>query len=145
MAKNHKYGDGSMTKLATVHPLLSKVAVRALEICPYDITIVHGWRGEDVQNALFDRGASQKKFPLSKHNRLGSNGQPQSEAIDFAPYINGSIPWDDTHIFAVVAGSLFAAALEIDATLRWGGDWDGDGLSKGDQKFFDYGHIEILP
>lgn len=138
-----------MTKLSTCHPLLSQIAIRALEICPYDITIVHGWRSEDVQNALFDRGASQKRFPDSKHNKLGSNGQPQSEAIDFAPYVNGAIPWDDTHIFAVVAGSLFAAGIDLDirvrgSALRWGGDWDGDGLSKGDQRFFDYGHMEII-
>jgi hypothetical protein len=58
--------------------------------------------------------------------------------------INGVIPWDDTHIFAVVAGSFFAAALELGVMLRWGGDWDGDGLSKGDQRFFDYGHVEIV-
>lgn len=142
--KHHKYGAASMEKLASCHPMLAKVAVRALEICPYDITIVFGHRGEEVQNTLFARGSSEKKFPLSKHNRLGSNGQPQSEAIDFAPYINGSIPWNDTHIFAVVAGSFFAAAIELGATLRWGGDWDSDGLSKGDQQFFDYGHIEII-
>ena len=142
--KHHKYGDASMSKLATCHPMLSKVAVRALEICPYDITIVFGHRGEAEQNALFERGASQKRFPDSKHNKLGSNGQPQSEAIDFAPWVGGKIPWDDTHIFAVVAGSLFAAAIELGATLRWGGDWDSDGLSKGDQRFFDYGHMEII-
>ena len=138
-----------MIKLASCHPMLSKIAIHALELCPYDITIVHGHRGEEVQNALFDRGASQKRFPDSKHNAIGGDGQPQSEAIDFAPWVDGGIPWDDTHIFAVVAGSFFAAALDLDIrvqgrSLRWGGDWDGDGLSKGDQRFFDYGHIEIL-
>ena len=141
--KHHQYGEKSATKLAGVHPLLAKVAIRALEICPYDITIVHGHRGEEIQNALFDSGASHKKFPLSKHNRLGSNGQPASEAIDFGPWVDGSIPWNDTHIFAVVAGSFFAAAIELGVTLRWGGDWDGDGSTK-DQTLLDWGHVEVI-
>jgi len=146
--KHHKYGEGSTQKLATCHPLLSKIAVRALELCPYDITIVHGWRGKDVQDALFESNASKKRWPDSMHNKLGSNGQPQSVAIDFAPYVGGSIPWNDTHIFAVVAGSFFAAGLDLDirvrgSALRWGGDWDSDG-STTDQTFLDWGHMELI-
>lgn len=139
----YRFGQASSKKLSTCCPELIAVAARALELSPYDFTIVHGWRNEEVQNALFDRRASQKPWPESKHNAM-QDDQPASEAVDFAPYIDGTIHWDDTHIFAVVAGCFLAAAKEKGFRLRWGGDWDSDGKSKGDQTFMDYGHVEII-
>lgn len=41
---------------------------------------------------------------------LDDDEKPRSEAIDFGPWINGGVPWNDTHIFAVIAGCFFAAA-----------------------------------
>ncbi len=140
----YRYGRASGNKLATCCNELIITANRALEISPYDITIIHGWRSEEVQNALFDRHASQKRWPDSKHNATSPAGSAASEAIDFAPWVNGTINWDDTDIFCVIAGCFLAAAKEKGYTLRWGGDWDGDGMSKGDQTFFDYGHVEII-
>jgi peptidoglycan L-alanyl-D-glutamate endopeptidase CwlK len=139
----YRFGQASSKKLATCCPEMIAVAARALELSPYDFTIIFGFRDEAEQNAIFERGASKKKWPESKHNVMNGD-QPASEAIDFAPWVNGGIKWDDTHIFAVVAGCLLAAAKELGVTLRWGGDWDGDGLSKGDQTFFDYGHVEVI-
>ena len=141
--KHHQFGAKSSQKLKTVHPLLRQVALTALKRSPYDFTIIHGWRGEDVQNALFDSGASTKRWPESKHNTLDEIEDPLSEALDFGPWIDSNVPWDDTHIFAVIAGCFFAAADACGATLRWGGDWDSDGSTK-DQTLMDYGHVEII-
>lgn len=144
---SHKFGLVSSNKLATVCPELVSVCARALEMSPYDFSIIHGWRGEDVQNALFDSAASTKQWPDSKHNvllkRSGQLDRPNSEAIDFAPWVYNSIPWKETHIFALIAGTFFAAAAELDVVIRWGGDWDTDGLTS-DQTLMDYGHIEII-
>ena len=141
------YGSGSRAKLATVHPKLKECAVLALSRSPYDITIVHGWRGEEVQNALFASGASTKQFPDSRHNKtddvLIPNPNEVSDAIDFAPWIDGGIPWGETHIFACIAGLFFAAADELGITHRWGGDWDTDGNTK-EHKLQDWGHLEIM-
>lgn len=139
----YKFGSASRDKLNTCHPQIIEVANRALEISPYDFTIVHGWRSEEVQNALYDRGASKKRWPDSKHNTTLFDA-PASEAIDFAPWVGGKIPWNDVIIFGVIAGCFLAAAKELGYTVRWGGDWDSDGLSKGDQQFMDYGHVEII-
>jgi len=138
----NRFGAASSKKLATCDPLLVAVCQRALELSPYDFTIVHGWRGEDVQNALFDSRASHKRWPESKHNQM-KDGRANSEAIDFAPWVNGSIPWDDTHVFAIIAGCFHAAAKEKSAVIRYGGDWDTDGSTK-DQTLMDWGHVEII-
>ena len=140
----YSYGAKSMSKLKTCDPVLRAIAERALELSPYDITIVHGWRGEEVQNALQESGASKKRWPDSKHNHTKDEDgvTPCSLAIDFAPWVNGTIPWDDTHVFACIAGCFLSAANEMRVSLRWGGDWDSDGSTK-DQTLMDWGHVEL--
>ena len=139
-----KFGAKSNGKLATGCQELRTLANRALALSPYDFTIIWVWRGEEVQDGLFKIGASTKEWPNSKHNVEDASGDPYSEALDFGPWIDGKIPWEDTHIFAVIAGCFQAAAKEMGIKIVWGGDWDGDGHSKGDQTLMDYGHIEVV-
>lgn len=146
----YSYSNNSLAKLQTCHPNLQAIAKRALEISPVDITIVHGLRGEESQNALVKDGFSTLKYPKSNHNQTkdpdhaGTDGAFFfSDALDFGPYIPGvGIFWKDTHMFAVIAGVFMAAAKELGFKLRWGGDWDMDGQTT-DQKFMDWGHIEL--
>jgi peptidoglycan L-alanyl-D-glutamate endopeptidase CwlK len=135
------YGKRSREKLATCHPDIVLVAELALDISPYDIAIIHGWRGEELQNALVESGVSRTRWPTSKHNHI-EDGQPCSLAIDFAPWVGGEIPWNDTHIFAVIAGVMFAAAEQAGIAITWGGDWDSDGSTK-DQTLMDWGHVQL--
>ena len=143
----YQYGSRSSAKLSTCHNVLQLIMIEALEDSPYDISIIHGWRGEEVQNALEESGASHKRFPDSTHNQSKDPQCPEpfktSDAVDFAPYINGRIPWNDTHIFAVIAGVIIAAGKRRGITMRWGGDWDSDGSTK-DQTLMDWGHIEVI-
>lgn len=139
----YQYGARSREKLDTCHPQLREVADLALQLSPYDITIIHGFRRQAIQDALFESGASTKRFPDSKHNHRTEDDLPCSLAIDFGPWVKGGVPWNDTHVFACIAGCFFAAAAQLGVTLRWGGDWDSDGSTK-DQKLMDWGHLEIL-
>lgn len=130
----------------TCHPVLRVVAERALHYSPYDITIVHGWRGKELQNALVDSNASRTRWPDSRHNQTLDPDIDDpfslSDALDFGPWVDGAVPWDDTHIFAAIAGCFMAAAAELGAVLSWGGDWDTDGSTK-DQTLMDWGHVQL--
>ena len=141
---NYSFGEASLRKLDTVAPHLVNIARHAITSTPVDFTIVWGYRGEAQQNALFDSGASQKQFPQSKHNSQ-ANGQPAALALDFAPWVDGRIYWNDTHMFALIAGIFMACAATRGrpVELRWGGDWDSDGKTT-DQTLMDWGHIELL-
>ena len=143
MGSPFEYGSKSRAKLDTCHDALKAVATRALELSPVDITIVHGYRGEEVQNALFESGASKLKYPDSMHNKTNVDGAQCSLALDFAPWIDVGIPWEDTHMFAVVYGCFAAAAKERGVAIRWGSDWDGDNRTT-DHSFLDWGHIELV-
>jgi len=142
MMADFKFGTKSNGKLASCCQELRLVANRAIVLSPYDFSIIWGWRGEDIQNALFVSGASTKEWPDSNHNTHDVDGQPYSEALDYGVYKDGNILWKNTHAFAVVAGCFFAAAKEQGIKIRWGGDWDAN--PKTGQKLLDYGHIEVI-
>lgn len=140
------FGTASQARLATVHPELRAAAVQALEWQIYDFTIVCGFRNEAAQEQAFLTRASTKRWPYSQHNVVGADGEPKSEAFDFAPWCqlpDGSmgIPWEDTHAFAIVGGIILAAGAFLGVRLRWGADWDMDGITT-DQSLMDYGHVE---
>ena len=136
------YGKTSSANRDTCAPPLIEVMNLGLSRSPVDISIVRGWSGEDVQNMLFRKGASKKAWPNSEHNFI-LKGEPHSKAFDFAPYVDEvKIPWEDSHLFAVVAGVFFSAAIDLGIKLRWGGDWNMNSLTT-DQSFMDWGHLEI--
>ena len=142
----YAYGERSLAQLSTAHPVLQNIASEVILCSPYDLSILSGHRGEAIQNEYFATGMSTKKFPFSRHNKSDDPKiefpEEVSDALDFAPWINGRIPWGDSHIFAVVAGCFFTIAAQMNTELIWGGDWDDDGSTK-DQDLMDWGHIEI--
>ncbi len=142
----YAYGERSLAQLKTAHPLLQEIASGVILCSPYDLSILSGHRGMEKQEEYFATGVSTKRWPNSRHNKSDDFNLPDpetvSDAIDFAPWINGRIPWNDSHIFAVVAGCFFTLAAQINVELIWGGDWDDDGSTK-DQDLMDWGHIEI--
>lgn len=160
--KHHAFGARSLQKLSNCHPHLQEVFPLALNWCPFDMTIVFGWRGEEAQEEAFRLGNSEKRWPESKHNKfmkVDGDLVPQSLAVDAGPWLLNpntdkfGIPWrpefDDPRAFSVMSGCVFAAHAfinERDGTniqMRWGGDWDRDGLTI-DQKFMDLAHFELI-
>lgn len=140
---NYSFGVKSRDRLSTCHPALRAVATRAIELTPVDFMIVWGWRSQADQDRAFETGVSKVRWPNSRHNVMDGS-QPYSHAFDFAPWVDNSIPWADTHLFALIAGVMFAAAAERHVALRWGGDFNRNGLTN-DQRFTDWGHIELAP
>ncbi len=142
------FGQSSLIKLDMLHLEVRETCELGLSWQIYDFTIVWTWRGKEVQNQAFLAGNSGKEWPDSKHNILDANGKPLSDAVDFAPWCmlptgKMGIPWNDTHAFAVIGGLLLATSKQLDYNMRYGGDWDMDGLTT-DQKLMDWGHLERM-
>ncbi len=131
-----QFGARSQAKLETVDPALRQVAELVMGWNIFDFTIVWGHRGEDAQEDAFRAGNSSKRWPDSLHN------QEPSLALDFAPWVNGAIPWNDTHAFAVLGGMFVAAGEILGTSIVYGGDWDMDGLTT-DQRLQDWGHVQL--
>lgn len=127
----------SIDRLNTCEADLVRVVRRAEELAPYDFTVLEGHRTRERQAQLFREGKTQ----IDGVNRLGMHNYQPSRAVDLAPY---PVSWDaaDHWRFDVLAGCMFAAAAELGVSLRWGGDWDGDGTRK-DHSFIDLPHFEL--
>jgi len=142
-----KLSHGSLSLLDTCDERLQQVAIRTMSKQVIDFGISHGWRGEVLQNQLFDAGKSKKRWPDSKHNAVDVLGEPRSLAFDAYPYVRvngkGGIPWTDARYWYFLAGVLLTTAEEVGVKLRWGGDWDGD-TDFSDQTFDDLGHFELV-
>jgi len=128
----YRFSQRSLDRLNTCHPDLVLLMTEALAdpACPSDMTVLCGYRGEADQNAAFDSGASQLRYPRSKHNKT-----PHSLAVDVAPYVGGSVSWDwqyyyplNEHIEATWSRLEAAGSLSGLFRLTWGGRWAmGDG------------------
>jgi len=102
-----------------------------------DISLLCGFRNEVEQSHAFDAGVSKVRWPDGKHNTC------PSLAVDFQPYPR---PVRQIHLWSALSYYASAAILigkEEGVTIRWGGDWNRNGIIQ-DQKFFDLFHIEIV-
>jgi peptidoglycan LD-endopeptidase CwlK len=136
-----KFSENSKSKLATCHRDLQTLFNHI--ILERDCTIVCGFRGEEDQNAAFDSGHSQKRWPESKHNTV------PSLAVDVVPYEVTGLDWGKLQS-AEFAGYVMGVADQllrigsISHRIRRGVDWDGD-YDVDDTKFWDACHFEIMP
>ena len=134
------YSFTSKTKLETCHPDLQTLFFYVS--LNYENTIVCGHRGEQEQNEAFASGASQLKYPNSKHNSY------PSMAVDAAPYEVNHIDWgklQSAYFAGYVKGMaeiLFRMSI-ISHKIRCGIDWDKDN-DIDDTKFWDACHFEII-
>jgi peptidoglycan L-alanyl-D-glutamate endopeptidase CwlK len=126
------------------HPDLIKLF---LEVAIHtNIKILCGKRGQEEQTRMFEMGRSKVEWPNSLHNAHPTVGPRRvSHAVDVSP---DPIPfkwgqdWKDRVKFYEIAAVVRYEARRMNLSIRWGGDWDGDGDYK-DQTFDDLLHFEI--
>lgn len=131
------FGPKSQGRLDSVDADLQVIMNAVLNMGVMDITVVEGYRGKTKQDKYFEVGRSKVKWPDGKHNNL------PSKAIDIAPWINGTISWNELHC-CVLAGMVLACAAGLDIKIRWGGNWDLDSEPVTDQIFQDLLHFELV-
>ena len=121
------FGAKSQSALSNVHPVLERVARRALAFGVLDFSVLSGYRTEEEQLALVAKGAS---LTVKSAHR-----QEPALAIDIAPW---PVDWHDFRAFQQLAGLMKAAFALDEQSDKWvfitGADWDN---------FRDLGHFEI--
>jgi Putative peptidoglycan-binding domain-containing protein len=109
--------ERSLKRLEGVHPHLVKVIKRAAEKCKVEFQISEGVRTVERQKELKAAGASQT---LNSRHLIALNGF--SHAVDVVAYVGGIVDWT-FELYARIADSVKAAALELGVPIEWGGDW----------------------
>lgn len=140
-----KFGSRSIRQINTCHKDLQKVLNLAIKYTPIDFGVSEGQRSIQKQKQYFDEGKSKIDGIIKK----GKHNYVPSLAADIYIYKNGGAHWDNEDL-SYVAGVIHTCAEilleegEIDHKIRWGGNWDMDGIILVDQSFDDRPHFELI-
>ena len=142
-----KFRKRSLDQLATCHEDLQAILKESLNRSYVDFGVSEGYRSLDRQLDLYREGKTKVDgiSEKSKHNTK------PSLAADIFIYVrsNKQLAYDYNHL-CYVAGVIQSTAIElfnkgiIKHKIRWGGNWDSDGIIINDQSFQDLPHFELI-
>ena len=132
-----KFSKASLDRLLSTHEDLQRLFFEVID--HYDCSILEGIRSPERQRELVRTGKS--KTLNSKHLKGWAVDVVPCNPIDWSAQGQERMRHFAGFVFGVAAG------LGIVDRLRWGGDWDGDAMTKGDglrdQSFMDLPHFEL--
>lgn len=142
------FGTDSRAKLAQLHPDLVRIAEIAIVSTPFDWRIVQTARTIAQQREYFLAGNSKVNpdayptpealYAAAKH--VVGPGAPLARAMDVA--IVGKDPYN-VNSLTYLAGVIRRISIELGIPIRWGGDFDEDGLLIEKGTFVDAPHFEL--
>lgn len=146
----YSFGNGSSQKLNTCHQDLIKIHRLAISRSRIDYGISEGHRSLERQKLLFDQGRSK----IDGINKKGKHNFEPSLATDIYIYhpvleIRQKLAYDLGSL-CYIAGLIMCCTAEllekgeITHTIRWGGNWNKDGVILQDQSFDDLPHFELV-
>lgn len=135
-----KLGTTSMLRLKDVKPTLRKVVERAIQITTVDFLVAEGKRSLKRQQELYAQG---RTAPGKKVTWTMESKHLTGDAVDLVPFVDGKADWNNLKNFDEIYKAMMAAAKEFGVELRYGGDWDRDGIlrEKGET---DSPHFELV-
>ena len=111
----------SMDKLEGVHPAMTGVVERAIQLTDVDFGVTQGVRTLDEQKANVAAGRSQTM--ASKH-LLQDDGF--SHAVDVVAYVGSDVSWE-LNMYDNICDAFKTAAEEVGCSIKWGAAWsEGD-------------------
>lgn len=142
-------GNNSRMKLDTCHKDLQLIIETTISRTKVDFGVSEGHRSLARQKQLYDEGKSK----IDGISRKGKHNYFPSLAVDIFSYhpdleTRRMIAYDTVHL-SYIAGVIDSVAAELyskgDIThlIRWGANWDSDGIIDYDQPFDDFPHFEL--
>lgn len=151
------FGAKSEGRLNTCHPDMIMIARTVIARSRIDFSITQGARPFEQQLNYFLAGKSKldprRPEHLARAMHVVTEERPRALAIDIACYHPNSatrskIVYDFSHL-CYIAGLFDSVAQElyedghIEHVIRYGGNWDMDGVLIYDQNFQDLCHFEL--
>lgn len=134
MTAAYRFGLRSQANLIHVHPDLVRVVTLALRVSSVDFSIIEGRRTPARQKELYAQG---RTLPGKIVTWTMQSRHLTGHAVDLLP-INPQTKqgdWAFVRGFDLVAKAMKAASDELAIPIRWGADWNGNGVphEKGEQ------------
>jgi peptidoglycan L-alanyl-D-glutamate endopeptidase CwlK len=140
-----KFSTASKERLKSCHKDIRLIVSHAITTTPIDFGIAEGHRSLELQNKYFLQGLSKIDGIIKK----GKHNTKPSLAVDIYLWIDGKISYDKESL-SFVAGLIHGVSEtlywkgDIKHKVRWGGNWDMDGIILLDQSFDDRPHFELI-
>ena len=142
-----KLSEKSNSILSTCHPDIQKVIRLAITRSTVDFGISHGYRTPQEQNNLYQQGRTAPGnvvTQLDGFKKKSKHNENPSLAVDIYCW-PVQIMYDEAHL-CYVAGVIMSCAAELGVALKWGNNWNNDGLlvcKDPSEKFSDMPHFEL--
>lgn len=146
------FNPNSLDQIGTLDGSLAKVVLRARAWSRIDFQVSQGARTIEQQQAYFDAVPQRSKvnprayatkealYAAAKH--VVGPGCPLSRAVDL--FVPGQPAGGyDKNALCYLAGVMDAAAKSLGVRIRWGGDFDRDGILLEKGTFIDAPHFEL--
>ena len=140
-----KFSNKSKERLNTCHKDIQLIMNEAIKISNVDFGIAEGYRSLEKQFQYFKQGKSK----IDGVTKKGKHNYTPSLAVDIFPYLENEANWDNEHL-SYLSGVIHAVSEilftqgKITHKIRWGGNWDMDGVILIDQSFDDRPHFELV-
>lgn len=137
----YELSKSSKEKLETCDKRLIFIVLSAIKISKIDFGVSCGHRSIEEQQRLFKEDKNKSRVDGIKTK--GKHNFSPSKAVDLFAYVDGAISYEIADL-SYIAGIIDAVANQLGYKVRWGGNWDGDGIIIKDQNFNDLPHFEIV-
>tara|TARA_R110000796_G_scaffold181330_3_gene297952 strand:- start:1918 stop:2388 length:471 start_codon:yes stop_codon:yes gene_type:complete len=153
------FGKKSKERLKTCHVDVQKVLNLAISRSKIDFGISEGHRSVEKQQSYYAIGRTidLRRGTITNVDgvvKKGKHNYLPSQAVDIYVWhpvkeTRKKISYDGLHL-SYIAGLVDACSQElfekgeITHKVRWGGNWDSDGIIKFDQRLNDMPHFEII-
>lgn len=139
---SYKLSQKSLDKMRGVDPRLVRVVTRAIELTTQDFSVLCGVRTREEQTELYTQGRTKPgpvvTWTMQSRHMVASDGY--GKAVDLVPY---PLDWNDLAKFDAISRAMFKAADELNVAIRWGADWDQDGIARENGES-DSPHFELV-
>ena len=141
----YHFSTRSLHCLSSCHSDLQLLAKTALGYSEVDFCITEGHRSVARQQKLY----AQKKTLVDGINKPSKHNCLPARAFDFCDLVGGKASWDTSYLcylggLFIACGAWLHETERMQQRIRWGGNWDRDGIIITDQRLVDMPHIELL-
>lgn len=124
------FSKRSKENLQGVHPQLVAVVTEALKLSTVDFMVLEGVRSQERQRKLYAQGRTAPGAIVTwtlNSNHFVNPKTGYGHAVDILP---APYDWKDPKGFGAVAEAMMKAAKTVGVKIRWGADWDQDGIPR---------------
>jgi peptidoglycan L-alanyl-D-glutamate endopeptidase CwlK len=153
----------SVERLEGVHPSLVKVVETAISLSSQDFMVVEGVRSRDAMCVNWGKGRTTAQCttvgvpavyakpdlakvtwladPFRSNHRIMPDGF--GHAVDLGALVDGVYDGEHQAPYDAIAVAMFKAASQLGLHVRWGADWDEDGIAH-EHGEGDMAHFELI-